>query len=65
MAVRHWHLAVVQGRGSEVLAEVYADWMEAVVAKRRLETAAGGVLTVRACEGKCPAAAGRGELLPA
>lgn len=65
MERRHWHLAVVEGRGSAVMAEAYPDWPAAVAAKRQLETAGGVVLTVRQCAGKCPAAAGRGELLPA
>ena len=65
MERRHWHLAVVTGRGSEPLAEIYQDWTAAVAGKRAAERQSGKILTVRQCAGKCPAAAGRGELLPA
>lgn len=52
---RHWHLAVVTGRGSEVLAEIYPDWAAAAAGKRAVERQSGAVLTLRICAGKCPA----------
>ena len=57
MADRHWHLALVTGRGSEPLAEVYPDWSAAVAGKRQVERQTGAVLTLRMCAGKCPASA--------
>lgn len=53
---KHWHLALVTGRGSEPLAEIYPDWGAAVAGKRQLERQNGCILTVRQCAGKCPAA---------